>query len=1051
MATTVRSLDAVRQATVRVCNPEGKHVGQGLLLDLDGEGAVVLTCHHVIARLTPHDLHVSIPSPEGGLAEPVPANYDAERSRPGMDAAVLRIKGAGPNKRPLLHALNPETYSGNLPGYAVCVGHWQTDTFDAQVGTTTKLDVPVEVPGSWPDPPRRYALPAVFRLRSASDTREGISGSVVAYDNGILGLAHFARPEGPAHTREIYLVPISVWSAGWPALASLVEPLVDQRLRNSATVKMAGAINVGTDVLIAGYRSDLYIELDSAARAREAVSKRSGVILVGKPKSGKTRLALNLIQERQNAVVVIPHEPRPPIEFETAGFTGADVVLFFDDLHRTLLSSDPLEWRRRFEDATGKQCVLICTSRDGDDWKMVCKSSTSRVADEMGQDAVVFTSFSEGRGSDLSEGDGLALAAALGMNRREFRKRFDGTPGSLALNLSDMSSRYRRLQDESRDGVSMSRLLDSAKLLYEASQPRMRGRVLRAVAEQIRGTVPTSPETWEALQRRAAEEGFGLINSETDEFQTYRPYLEDCVAYKPSAADIEALKPILIEANDIDGLSYLGKSLLMRFRAPEAAERVLRVATEHGNASAEDMLGWAIAAQSNRAGDAEERYRRNIQAGNVNDYHNLGNLLSKQPGREADAEQAFRDAIRTMSGGERAIASWSLGNLLAHQAARKEDAESAYRDAAEWGLFLGHAALGPFLADQIGREVDAEAALREAIEVLGAQDYDQDAADAGPPPSLPGETLKSDFLGQVYASLGNVLARQKRPEEAEDAYRKGIQLKNHSAAGGLGALLSEDPNRESEAEPLLREAAEAGAAGANVYLARIAGRHPSRVEEAERLLHVAIDAGINAQFDLAVLLATQVGREPEAEPLLHRAIEDGQGEAHLWLGFILARQSGRKPEAEDAFRAAIRYTPEAYRYLGALLSGDPERLAEAEEAYRHAISSGERAASYDLGKILLERLLRGESVAHEAELLFRQAIEDGTDARVELALVLILQPPRYEEGFKLLSDAKDAGLKSADYYLELLAKDARQKKSKRSETKRTQKSTGRSKATKKKT
>jgi hypothetical protein len=209
MATRVRRLDVARRSTVRVCDASGTHFGQGLLLHLDGVGAVVLTCHHVIARLSKETLHIAIPQPSGRLGQPVPATYDPALSHPTMDAVVLRVGMAGPPERPLLHALNADAYGGSLPGRAIGLGHWKSDSFDARIGSTTHLDVTVETPGPWPAPPSRYVLPVVFQLAEPTDARPGISGSVVVYDDGVLGLAHFSRPAGPDQEREVYLVPLS--------------------------------------------------------------------------------------------------------------------------------------------------------------------------------------------------------------------------------------------------------------------------------------------------------------------------------------------------------------------------------------------------------------------------------------------------------------------------------------------------------------------------------------------------------------------------------------------------------------------------------------------------------------------------------------------------------------------------------------------------------------------------------------------------------------------------------------------------------------------------
>jgi hypothetical protein len=56
MAATVRRFDVARRAAIRACDRQGTHKGNGLLLELDDEGAIVLPCHHVIAPLPPDEL-----------------------------------------------------------------------------------------------------------------------------------------------------------------------------------------------------------------------------------------------------------------------------------------------------------------------------------------------------------------------------------------------------------------------------------------------------------------------------------------------------------------------------------------------------------------------------------------------------------------------------------------------------------------------------------------------------------------------------------------------------------------------------------------------------------------------------------------------------------------------------------------------------------------------------------------------------------------------------------------------------------------------------------
>jgi tetratricopeptide (TPR) repeat protein len=988
MAATVRSLNIARRATVRVCDREGTHFGQGLMLALDGEGTVVLTCHHVVARLTRENLCVAIPQLSGQLGQPIPADYDQQRSYPAKDAVVLRIKGPEQLERPLLHALNPATYSGTLPDRAICLGHWKTDSFDARVASSTRLDVPVDTPGSWSNPPSQYQLPFVFRLAEPSDARPGISGSVVLYENGVLGLAHFSRPAGPDQEREVYLVPLSVWAEGWPALANLIEPLIDARLRRTATVKYARSLEIGTDILIAGYRPDIYLEPTAIRHAHTALAKQGGVIMIGRPKSGKTRLAWQLLQEKPDSVVVIPHDPRPPNSFEMSGLAGEEIILFFDDLHRTALSIDPLEWHRRFEDASGKRCLLICTSRDGEDWKQVEKSGASRLLDVLNRDALVFSSRVGTEGADLSEAEGLKLALALGISKHEFGQRFDGTPGSLTLDLVEMRTRYLRLRDEQRAGISMSRLLDAAKLVYEASQPRLQASILRAVAAQIRGEGHLSAEAWETLQRRTSEEGFGLFDSASGDFQTYRPYLEECVAYQPNTTDIESLVSVLIEGQDSDGLGHLGQALFMRYQSYPAAERALRAAIDSGNDSVTSMLGWVLASIPDREAETEAYYRGRIQMGEIGEYHNLGTFLANQPGREADAEKAFRDAIKYGEFGIQALANWSLGNLLLQQG-KEQEAEQAYRQAKNRGLFMAHLPLARLLINQPGLEQEAEQAILEAVDAITAQRDQLPSPHQGKNPALSGDSLLDTMLAEALWYRGALLARQS--------------------------------GREAEAESALQSAINAGMKEATFELGRLIVRQPGREVEAEKVLREAIETGFKeASFDLGKLLY-QAGRIQEAEEAFKEAAAS-IAQAHEWLGYLIEQQQDREQEAESAYRMAINGgVTEAHVSLGSFLERQSGREQEAEEVYRAAIRAGVKEACESLRRLLIRRALNYELVSEDiAAQALEAAIQAGDTAAVLGVAISLALVPDNNDGCMMLQQAKTAGIDGAEDILRLL-------------------------------
>ena len=595
MAKVVRSNRVARCTTVYVCDrsqEEGEdHCGQGFLLEnLDGEGAMVLTCHHVIAPVKKDNLRVRIWQADGQLGEPLRVRYDEDRSRPERDAVVLRIiDEVIVDERPLLHKLDLDQYKGSLD--ATGITHIEPGMFAAKVKARALIRRRrVESTGDWPDWPDYYELQA-FLLDDIKDARKGISGGVVFCEEGAIGLVHFAREESPRVTRQGLLVPWSVWAEGWPALEKLIEPLIDKNLGNAATIKRAHEVGlqrddqlwIGRGSVIAKFRDDVYVERGVDARARTAL-ERDGVMIVGRPKSGKTRLAWQLLQDWPEAVVVIPNpdSSKPPDNIELSGFVGTDLVILFDDLHSVAETMDPLLWRRRFEEAHVRSCLVIGTSRDGEDWERVYRHQRYFLT-ELGPDAMVFTSKvsirGEKRGEDLSIEEGVHLAKQweLELAWEDVSRGFDGTLGWVLFDFEDMHQRYVDLEKMEREGVLMSRLLDSAKLLHEAQQPILKAPILRAVAEEICGS-RISSEVWDALRRLTEQQGFGEFD-DMDNFRIYRPYLEQSVTYEPRSEIIEQLLPILSKANDLEGLLYLGVCWITKFEDYEQALSCFEQAT----------------------------------------------------------------------------------------------------------------------------------------------------------------------------------------------------------------------------------------------------------------------------------------------------------------------------------------------------------------------------------------------------------------------------------------------------------------------------------------
>ena len=797
-----RGLPAARQATVKLSDRAGTSQlagaprGQGLVVDLGASGTVVLTCHHVIARVAPEDLRVQVPGEQGELGRPVNVAYDAEHSRPELDAVVLRVDSdvdQPTRANPLLHSLDPATYNGDLKVRVLT--YRQPDIFSADLGPASGLKIDPAPTSAWPRSPERYVIPVAFQLEDAGESAEGISGGVVLCEDGVIGLLHFARPESANYRRAAFVVPLSAWARDWPELDRLIEPLVDDALRNAATVGVVRNISVGMasrdgttapELVIGGYEEQLYVERPEVARARDTLKRRSGLLLVGRPMSGKTRLAWELVKDRDEAVLVLPHDAEPPGRFETAGLAGREIIVLCDDLHSKAERLQPMRWRERLRDAT-TTVRLVATSRDGRDWKRV-RDSQESLLNWLEERDRIYLSRVGVHGQDLSDALAAELGRKLKLSRHQLSDRFDGTPGSLTLDLRAMSLRYEHLTEELLGDTVASVLLDSLKLLHIGGQAALYEPLARAVAETIRGDRPIAKQTWETLCRRTREEGFGRFAESG--FQTYRPYLEECVRYNPTRNDLVELCEHLKRTARWGRLVSFASQQFAQGDAA-LARTAFGYAIDSGAAfyaaDAAITLGKLLADEQDYQG-ARTAFQQALESGNANQVPraavHLG-MLHAEHGHQADARAALEQAIDSAHPVQAPRAAVQLGMLLADQ----HDVAGA-RTALEYAIDSWAAFYAADAAITLGK------LLADEQDYQGARTAFQQALESGNANQVPRAAV---HLGMLHAEHGHQADARAALEQAIDsahpvqAPRAAVQLgmllaDQHDVAGARTAL-----------------------------------------------------------------------------------------------------------------------------------------------------------------------------------------------------------------------------------------------------------------------
>lgn len=196
--------DSAIRATVRVCGADGMRVGQGLCVQDDTNGSLILTCYHVIAALTNKDtIRLDLFSEGDEWLRTVDAAYCDTRSDPSADVAVLTA-----NEKLVVHPPRLMPLPSSYRNQERIVGIVRPDgtsshRFNARLAESTRIEA--EVAGL------PIVIPRAWRLIDATDIREGISGAPIVLNDSVIGLVHFSRRETADYTREAYVVPIEAW------------------------------------------------------------------------------------------------------------------------------------------------------------------------------------------------------------------------------------------------------------------------------------------------------------------------------------------------------------------------------------------------------------------------------------------------------------------------------------------------------------------------------------------------------------------------------------------------------------------------------------------------------------------------------------------------------------------------------------------------------------------------------------------------------------------------------------------------------------------------
>jgi len=298
------------------------------------------------------------------------------------------------------------------------------------------------------------------------------------------------------------------------------------------------------DFGIAEYR-DYYYEREADRKIREALNEGKSILIIGRPKAGKTRAAYEAVKRLEGFKVVKFWEKLLETDKIPKSVKKGKNVLVFDDLNKFVDKLNLYEVIKQFKDMS-KRFVVVATCRSGKEFEEAEKKFSD-----------VLRGFERVELGDVSEEEAREVANETGI---EF-KSFDGTIGSLFLGLNAMRIRFEEEPEECRILFRVLKLLHDAKIF----SPR------KSLVEEIyrrkleRDGISANMSIESALKQLERDSFIFVLKLK--EFQAIRERHEsylDFTGYSASVDDFHWLKEILAELKDAEGLFYLGNAFCDR-------------------------------------------------------------------------------------------------------------------------------------------------------------------------------------------------------------------------------------------------------------------------------------------------------------------------------------------------------------------------------------------------------------------------------------------------------------------------------------------------------
>lgn len=289
-----------------------------------------------------------------------------------------------------------------------------------------------------------------------------------------------------------------------------------------------------SDFNIAKY-NEYYYKRPVNTEISDSLNNGENILIIGKPKAGKTRAAHEAIKRVKGFKIIKFWEDLIKIEELPDNLFEGQKIIFIDDLNKYI---GKLDFNRLIKklNSKSKKYMIVVTCRSGEEYKHCKKEFEEYLKD-----------FKKINLEDIDENTARDISNKFNLKFEDF----DGTIGSLFLGISDMKLRYNDLPKECRVLLTVIKIFAHAGSYIITKETLEKVYSAKITKENMNTNYFFDEVVGKLKDNSFIFEVIGILTALHD------TYL-DIPAHKVSLNDLVWLKKILIEINDENALFNLG-------------------------------------------------------------------------------------------------------------------------------------------------------------------------------------------------------------------------------------------------------------------------------------------------------------------------------------------------------------------------------------------------------------------------------------------------------------------------------------------------------------